>query len=910
MSFLNASYPSWAPRPDMERPHPSLYSAELSQQPAKGSPPKHALFPDMSTIKNMLSSSQFGDVPKKEPHPWDDATSQLWKLYSKAQYQLPNRERLQNLTWRLMSIRAEREKRKQRQAVQQQPFHNNIWDHLGKSEDVSMFSPVDNIAMPFEVPYMHTPSIDSPANTSFPSPITNSINTNTTTPNSSNSASSSYDKSASMLQSPRVPGRGLQQQQHNGNRKSKDKTRLSPTTDPTRAEFDYVAHIKKISQEGYQADSRPKKRPADSSVMTTTPQPMFASFPDAGMDYQKFQQQQQQPQHSHSRSWKSSNFQKTPYNHSSPIAHTPTTPSANNSFRFSLDPLAVEGLDSHTNSSEASTPNQINSFTQSSMNYDFNPEFHHQSSLGTSFSGDSSATLRNFSETTNDGLSLSPSSMTSLADFYSPTSVSVPSSTLRHPPNPNMYGPSPRDSGMFDYNMSQSSKDRLLARGPQMSSTGSFADRMRDQDAKRFDGNGVHWPTAGHGDSVSGPTSMFDNNAAQHVQPSQLLSSDGQHQQSDMQKFGNDDLNSSMFMFKGSGNHNGQPHGGDGLFTVNDHDSAFLIDDDIDFKNQSFLTSSSVPVGNAMMNGNHRPKIQRTASTVNASSLSTPNGSRTNLKKMASTAAKPSKSATTKGSTDDRPKFKLGSSTSPSSDDDKKSENGSSTSSNAAAQPPTSCTNCHTQTTPLWRRNPQGQPLCNACGLFLKLHGVVRPLSLKTDVIKKRNRSGPGGGSTSGPSGSNTNSSSSNNSGGGYATTPTDTGAIRKSTASSRRGSVIDNGSNGMAAGGGASSSSAGSKKSKSRRNSVVNTPNGSTTNLRAQATAAAAAAAVATTTAASKHSPGVTMPPYQTSNASPGVGVGVGLSQHASGKKGGAGTTTAGAGDDNSQWEWLTMSL
>lgn len=57
-----------------------------------------------------------------------------------------------------------------------------------------------------------------------------------------------------------------------------------------------------------------------------------------------------------------------------------------------------------------------------------------------------------------------------------------------------------------------------------------------------------------------------------------------------------------------------------------------------------------------------------------------------------------------------------------------------------SADTPTTCTNCFTQTTPLWRRNPDGQPLCNACGLFLKLHGVVRPLSLKTDVIKKRNR--------------------------------------------------------------------------------------------------------------------------------------------------------------------------
>ncbi|KAG2229221.1 hypothetical protein BDF21DRAFT_74123 [Thamnidium elegans] len=55
--------------------------------------------------------------------------------------------------------------------------------------------------------------------------------------------------------------------------------------------------------------------------------------------------------------------------------------------------------------------------------------------------------------------------------------------------------------------------------------------------------------------------------------------------------------------------------------------------------------------------------------------------------------------------------------------------------------PKTQCSNCQTTTTPLWRRDPQGHPLCNACGLFLKLHGAVRPLSLKTDVIKKRNRS-------------------------------------------------------------------------------------------------------------------------------------------------------------------------
>lgn len=56
----------------------------------------------------------------------------------------------------------------------------------------------------------------------------------------------------------------------------------------------------------------------------------------------------------------------------------------------------------------------------------------------------------------------------------------------------------------------------------------------------------------------------------------------------------------------------------------------------------------------------------------------------------------------------------------------------------ATGTKPTECTNCGTIKTPLWRKDAAGNTLCNACGLFLKLHGSTRPLSLKTDVIRKR----------------------------------------------------------------------------------------------------------------------------------------------------------------------------
>jgi transcription elongation factor Elf1 len=50
------------------------------------------------------------------------------------------------------------------------------------------------------------------------------------------------------------------------------------------------------------------------------------------------------------------------------------------------------------------------------------------------------------------------------------------------------------------------------------------------------------------------------------------------------------------------------------------------------------------------------------------------------------------------------------------------------------------CANCETTKTTAWRRDQEGKLVCNACGLYFRLHKTNRPVHMRKDVIQQRFR--------------------------------------------------------------------------------------------------------------------------------------------------------------------------
>jgi Zn ribbon nucleic-acid-binding protein len=50
------------------------------------------------------------------------------------------------------------------------------------------------------------------------------------------------------------------------------------------------------------------------------------------------------------------------------------------------------------------------------------------------------------------------------------------------------------------------------------------------------------------------------------------------------------------------------------------------------------------------------------------------------------------------------------------------------------------CSHCRTHHTSVWRRSKTGDQLCNACGVYARLRGKPRPLSLKRNKIRPRSK--------------------------------------------------------------------------------------------------------------------------------------------------------------------------
>jgi len=79
---------------------------------------REAFFADWNDDASSADLGNPDDMQKKDP-----LGTQIWKLYSKTKTQLPNQERMENLTWRMMAMNLKRKEREQARYVMAHVAH-------------------------------------------------------------------------------------------------------------------------------------------------------------------------------------------------------------------------------------------------------------------------------------------------------------------------------------------------------------------------------------------------------------------------------------------------------------------------------------------------------------------------------------------------------------------------------------------------------------------------------------------------------------------------------------------------------------------------------------------------------------------------------------------------------------------
>ncbi|KAL8716151.1 MAG: hypothetical protein Q9220_000056 [cf. Caloplaca sp. 1 TL-2023] len=627
-----------------------------------------AVFPDWRDDAASRDLADPEEMQKKDP-----LGTQMWRLFSRTKSQLPNQERLENLTWRMMAMNLRRSGQERARISQQNKSAPSGIARLRQSRDST--NDPDSDLMNLD-DYIFPNSVASPAGIPSPPPPTH----HDTLPK--NTVASAI---------PIKVRKDSEQASH------PDFIPSAPSQDRSRSrEFDYVQRrVRKTSID----ETRPRKRPAEFSPQVTASNGITMPNDDTEQglgDYQLDHTSQGFTYPIHANSYPQVPFTLETFGmNDDPILHSAGPFQQSFTFSPTGSPLAPGG-GSYPQFNKTSMAASLNS-----SDYYSPPASAHPSTASTPQPYDSEhvyfdrhqRAMQHYAPTRPTTMSNAMQTQyvynPNDASLFSPVTTAGATSTAYNTPAFAMQHINPSQVLRPEYSnasaptMTQTRQDNMFSFGPDSDNededVGSYPDRsmlMHSEYSPMEDPaldihTGMQWDTSLGGHLNNVPV-RYPNGP-----PKKQVTIGGAETVSSPRDWtGNNNLN--------------RGHG----------------------------STASVTEMRSRANAVRQQKIPRISSTPNAVSL-------TQQQEMQNRPQSSPNSPPRSGLSSMAPSR-------PGSPDGTRNEDNNGV--------PTTCTNCFTQTTPLWRRNPEGHPLCNACGLFLKLHGVVRPLSLKTDIIKKRNR--------------------------------------------------------------------------------------------------------------------------------------------------------------------------